>query len=353
MSRGRTMAGDAKNRAIGEDAPPSLEFVERSCSSALAGTCPGVDELCVLLETEPGTEQADLLGETEETLARRGNGGLGYVYAQVGIDANPCPGNCHFCDFALCNKADLARCEVPFDQVIHVSELFAEQGVHLLSVMSSAAYQFERYLELMSSIRATVGGGMALMANTRDLSRDEAVSLMQAGADCIYHAVRIGEGVITGFSEESRWQTLRNAQAAGLDVATAVGPLFQPVAQDGPYYQSKGAIAQRMLDVVACKPICSGVTRLHSVQGTKMEHVRPWPPERMRVFSGVYQLAARDTVPHGGFGSIRWVDAGLDPRQRGYTSDDDRLVKRVRKLREDLETDGWRVAPADFMYNNR
>ena len=161
--------------------------------------------------------------------------------------------------------------------------------------------------------------------------------------------MRIGEGVITGLDEKRRWNTLRNARKAGLNVATAVGPLYQPEKPGSPYRQTKGAIAERMLQVVEWEPICSGVTTLHAVPGTKMAHVKPWPKEVMRVFGGVFQLVVRDTVHHGGCGSIRWVDAGLDPRDRGYGSDDKRLRRRIRELHADLEVDGWQVAPADGM----
>ena len=334
---------------IGADEPPAPEEVERLCAKAIGGESPSFDEAVSLLEVQPGTDQARVLERAEELLSRRANGGLGYVYGQIGIDANPCPGNCHFCSFALCNRDDREVREASFDQVAHVSELFAREGVHLISVMSSAAYRFDRYLELIALIRATIGDDVAIMANTRDLAPSEAEALAQAGADCIYHAVRIGEGTITGLDEERRWETLRNARAAGLDVSTAVGPLYRSEPAGSPYFQPKGLIAKRMAQAVEWNPLCSGVTGLHAVPGTKMQHVAPWPNERMRVLAGVYQLIARDTVKHGGYRSIRWVDAGLDPRERGYGSHDERLVKRIRGLYADLEADGWRVAPADGM----
>ena len=334
---------------IGVDEPPALEEVERLCSKAIDGEVLTRDEIVSLLEIRPNSDQARVLGHAHELLAKRGNGGIGYIYGQIGIDANPCPGNCQFCSFALCNRDDREVREVPFEQIAHVSGLFADEGVHLISVMSSAAYRFDRYLELIALIRETIGGNVAIMANTRDLSPSEAEALAQAGANCIYHAVRIGEGTITGLDEERRWETLRNAREAGLDVASAIGPLYQPEPLGSPYRQAKGDIAKRMLQVVEWEPLCSGVTTLHAVAGTKMAHVQPWPREVMRVLGGVFQLVARDTVHHGGCQSIRWVDAGLDPRERGYGSGDERLRKRIRELHDGLEADGWRVAPADGM----
>lgn len=337
-----------ENSPIGTAEPPSLPQVEEICARALGGDDATGAEIAALLEVEPGTDQAHVLDRTQETLARRGNAGLGYVYAQIGIDANPCPGNCHFCSFAACNGLARERAEVPFDQILHVAELFARNGVHLISVMSSAAYRFERYLELTDLLRDAVGDNVALMANTRDLTSGEARALADAGADCLYHAIRLGEGVITGLDEARRWETLSNARAAGLAVSTAVGPLYQPV-PNSPYRQTKGQIAERIRQAIACKPICSGVTTLHAVAGTKMANVKPWPAGKLGVMGSVFQVAARDTIPHGGYRSIRWVDAGLDPRERGYASDDERLTSRIRELHRSLEADGWQVAPPDGM----
>jgi len=334
---------------IGIDAAPTLEQVDGICARVLEGGEATEDELASLLDVEPGTEQANVLDRAQETLARRGNGGLGYVYAQIGIDANPCPGNCHFCNFAACNGLVRGSAEMPFDQILHLCELFAQNGVHLISVMSSVAYRFERYLKLMELLRDAVGDDVALMANTRDLSPDEAQALADAGADCLYHAVRLGEGVITGLDEATRWETLANARAAGLAISTAVGPLYQPVSPDGPYYQTKKQIVERIMQAIALQPICSGVTSLRAVPGTKMAQVKPCPPEKMGVLGGVFQLAARDTIPHGGYRSIHWVDAGRDPRERGYASDDARLTRRIDEAYRELEADEWKVAPPGSM----
>ena len=331
---------------IGTGEPPAISDVENICTRVLEGGRASEDELVALLEIQPGSEQARVLADAEDVLVRRGNKGRGYVYGQIGIDANPCPGNCQFCSFARSNAQGRGRSEASFDQVLHASELFAANGVHLISIMSSAAYRFDRYLELIARVRAVIGDDVALMANTRDLTLDEARSLAEAGANSIYHAVRLGEGCITDLDEQTRWQTLRNARTAGMDVATAVGPLYQPVSPDSPYYQTKGDIVEHMIRAIECKPFCSGVTGLHAVPGTAMEHVRPWPDEKMRVIAGVFQLAARGTIPYGGCQSVRWVDAGLDPRERGYGSEDERLVKRIRSLYCDLEADGWNVTPA-------
>ena len=345
MSLAKVSAGTP----IGAGTAPSYDELAELCGRVIDGGEATREELRAVMEVEPGTPSARLLRETERALATLGNGGLGYIYAQIGLDANTCPGNCHFCDFAACNGKVRARAEVSVDLVLRCCDLFAREGVHLISLMTSAAYDFDRYLSVVERARAAVGDDVAIMANTRDISLDEAHGLKAAGADCLYHAVRMGEGVITGFDPAVRWQTLDNARDAGLAVATAVGPLYQSEGVDSPYYQTGEQVVDRIYRVLSYHPICSGVTGLHAIEGTKMAGVKPFERDKLRVIGGAFQLAARGSVPHGGCSSIPWVDAGLDPRARGFTSDDGRLRSRIAEARERLADDGWQLAPRDGM----
>lgn len=334
---------------IGTGAAPSIDELTELCQRILDGGEATREELRSALEIEPGTPQAKLLRETERTLAKRGNGGYGYIYTQIGLDATPCPGNCHFCDFAACNKMQRGRAEVPVDSILHSCELFAEGGAHLISLMTSAAYDFEKYLGVIERARAVVGDDIALMANTRDISLEEAQALRRAGADCLYHAIRLGEGVITGLDEDTRWRSLDNAVAAGLAVSTAAGPVYQSEGPDSPYYQTGEQIVDRMLRVLAYDNICSGVTSLHAVPGTKMENVKPLGKLKMQVVDGVFQLAARGTLPHGGCGSIPWIDAGVDPRARGFEDNDERIRESFAAARARLAQSGWKLASQGAM----
>ena len=334
---------------IGFGEAPGYDELEALCDRVLDGGEATREELRAVMEVQPDTPSAKLLRQTERALARRGNGGFGYIYAQIGLDANPCPGNCHFCDFAACNGKVRGSAEVPLDLVLHCCDLFAEEGVHLVSLMTSAAYDFDAYLAVVERARAAVGDDVAIMANTRDISFDDALNLKEAGADCIYHAVRLGEGTITGFDERARWESLDNARAAGLAVSTAVGPVYQSEGPLSPYRQTGEQIIERIYRVLAYDPICSGVTGLHAVEGTKMAHVKPFEQGKMRVIGGAFQLAARGAIPHGGCSSIPWVDAGLDPRARGFSSDDDRLRSRIAEARERLARDKWQLAPRGAM----
>ena len=334
---------------LGEGEVPSVEFVRTACENALAGKDVTAEELFSLLEIEPDSEQAKILWKTNVELARRGNKGFGYIYGQIGIDSNSCPGNCHYCNFALCNRPNQQKCEAKLEDILHTAKLFAENGVHLISLMSSAAYSFDKYLSLVADVRAAIGPDVAIMANTRDLSADDARALKDAGANNIYHAVRLGEGRITGLSEEKRWKTIENAYAAGLGVASSVEPVYKSQPKGSLYYQTKNEIIERMFQLEKLTLVCTGVAGLHAVAGTKMENVETFSRAKIMVISNVFQLLLKGKTEHGGARSIYWVDAGLDPRSRGYGIDDAHHIARIEEIKETLSNSGWKLAPADAM----
>ena len=156
--------------------------------------------------------------------------GRGYVYAQIGVDSTACPKNCRFCSFAAVNAPqdyDPANVEVPVGRIVHYAKLFDSEGVYLVSLMATAALDFDRYLDIVRAVRASVSDRMVIAANTGDLTLEQAQALKDAGANAAYHALRLGEGEWTGIAPVERRCTLRRLKAAGLDVMTGVEPVWQ------------------------------------------------------------------------------------------------------------------------------
>ena len=389
---------------------PTAEETTRICEIAKSGHTPAPEDLAKLLEIEPGTPQDEILNATANELVRRGNGGLGYVYAQIGLDAGPCAGNCHFCNFAACNFnnptnkdydnvlldcADLRgshctatsyggppsnsaqslstlslnetqhKTPMSLDDIAHFCRLFAENGVHLISLMASVSYPQKAYVKAIQVAREACGSGVYIMANASDLTLEETKDIKAAGADCIYHAVRLGEGVITDIPEDVRWNTLENALQAGLQISTAVEPLYQSqnlelggkadagknsakAVANSPtqiYTQTKRQIIERMLQILRYDLFCTGCVNLNAVRGTKMQDVKPWPTSKMRIIANTLHIATHGRVKHGGCCSIQWVDVGGDPRDRGYKETDEALIKQITRARNELLKNNWTLAP--------
>ena len=69
----------------------------------------------------------------------------------------------------------------------------------------------------------------------------------------------------------------------------------------------------------------------------------PYTEPHVQLVASIIRLACGVAVPLGGAGGIGWVDAGTDPRNRGYGDAPDHLRKQVQAKRKLLEQRGWTV----------
>ena len=354
---------------------------------AAAGERPTHGDVLHLLGFDAHSPEAAYVEVRAREMALRAANGRGFIYAQIGVDANPCPENCLFCSFAAVNteaggaddaagnsrnpgtgeeglkKARLSgesqggdrdgspngvsqggdrdgspECafwEVPLDRIVSYARLFDEEGVHLISLMATAGLPFSRYLEMVAAVRAVVSADMPIMANAADMTLEQALALKGAGAQAVYHAIRLGEGELTDISPARRRETNAAARKAGLALMTGVEPLW-----DGASHEE---IASRMEEVATLSPFCTGACSLIAAKGTEMENCIPATRALVRYVGAITRLVVGEGVPVGGAGGIAWVDAGCDPRARKLGLEPEWLRREVARARGLLEADEWHV----------
>ena len=313
--------------------------VDEQVKTLVDAACKGVqltaEQLVTLLDVAEGTPTTEYVREKADGLSRTACKGRGFIHAQIGLDRLPCPENCRFCLFAACNKR--AEDDGPFlvdlDDVIHAAKLFAAGGAHLISLMATASYPFAQ-LEKAVRLAHEAAPNVSLMVNAADMGIDQAKRLHEAGASVAYHALRLREGEITDIKPEARKATMRAIRDAGLQLMTGVEPLFTQA--------TSAEIAQIMCQIREFSPYCTGVCKL-----TKSNHANcslsSASLERVRYVACVLRLAVGLSVPVGCAGAVAWVDAGCDPRGRGYATNDETLRKKLVQARQDLERAGWVV----------
>lgn len=310
--------------------------------AAMAGNAPSRDDLLHLLSFNPRSPEAAYAVVRAREIAEQAGNGAGLVHAQIGVDAKPCPENCRFCAFAASNLDAGAGCftnesdEVPLERIVEAARNFDEAGVGLISLMATAGLPFERYLEMLRAVREAVSPDMPLLANTADFTLDQAHALKAAGAQAVYHARRIREGSVTDISPDTRLQTIRNAHEAGLALMTGVEPLWEGVDNE--------EIADRIVEIPGFAPYCVGACTLSAAKGTEMENEKPSSKAKARLVGALVRLAVGYAAPFGGSGGIVWVDAGTDPRARGYGHGREWILSQVGKARRSLQQDEWVVA---------
>ncbi len=317
----------------------SAKSVDEQVKTLVDAACKGVrltaEQLVTLLDVAEDTPTTEYVREKADGLSRTACKGRGFIYAQIGLDRLPCPENCRFCLFAACNKR--AEDDGPFlvdlDDVIHAAKLFAAGGAHLISLMATASYPFVQ-LEKAIRLAHEAAPNVALMVNAADMDIDQAKRLREAGASVAYHALRLREGEITDIQPATRRATMRAIRDAGLQLMTGVEPLFTQA--------TSAEIAQVMCQIREFSPYCTGACKL-----TKSDHANcslsSASLEQVRYVACVLRLAVGLSVPVGCAGAVAWVDAGCDPRGRGYATNDETLRKKLVQARQDLERAGWVV----------
>lgn len=310
--------------------------------AAAAGSAPSRDDVLHLLSFDPHSPEAAYAAVRAREITVKAGKGRGLVHAQIGVDAHPCPENCRFCTFAASSLDAEKGCatdesdEVPIERIVEAARHFDEAGVSLISLMATAGLPFERYLEMLRAVREAVSPDMPLLANAADFTLDQARELKAAGAQAVYHARRIREGQVTDISPETRLETIRNAREAGLALMTGVEPLWEGVADE--------EIADRIMEIPGFEPYCVGACTLSAAAGTEMEGETPSSKAKARLVGALVRLAVGANAPFGGSGGIVWVDAGTDPRARGYGHGREWILSQVAKAKRSLQQDEWTVA---------
>ncbi len=315
------------------------ERVEKIADDAARGKAPSRGDIVHLLKFDAYSPEAAYVCAVARAIGMRACEGRGRVYAQIGVDSTACPKNCRFCSFAAVNVGkgsyDAASVEVPIGRIVHYAKLFDAEQVDLVSLMATAALDFDRYLDMVRAVRVSVSDGMVIMANVGDLTLAQAQALKDAGANAAYHALRLGEGEWTDIAPIDRRRTIRHLKAAGLDLMTGVEPVWQGA--------DALALSERICDIPEFEPFCMGACGLTQVQGADVLGRKPPLKGFLRYVAACTRLACGESAPIGGIGGVRWVDAGCDPRNRGYGEDDAHLRRHIARAKRELELEGFAV----------
>lgn len=214
-----------------------------------------------LMQIPLHTSECYALMETANRMSRERFGGKGENHFHIGLNVEPCPLDCDFCSLAAKAGIFTGKTEFPIEQVISWSKQAEAQGADGLNLMTTGTYSFERLLEIGAILNQEVS--VPLIANTRDINHREGEALLEAGFIAAYHAVRLGEGVVTPLSREKRIQTLQVLRDVGLSWANCVEPV-------GPEHT-----AEELVDLMFLArdygAVYSGVMRRINFPGSPME----------------------------------------------------------------------------------
>lgn len=274
------------------------------------------DDIKMLYEVDPTTKESYYIQWAAQQMSLKAANGKAEVHAQIGLDASPCPMNCQFCSFAVCNGIRKERMEIDKQDVIEYAQAYEEAGANLILLLTTAAYKFEKLLEMAGTVREVISREMPLLVNTRDLTLEQSKQLKAVGVNGAYHAVRMGEGEFTKISPEKRLQTISNFKEAGFTLSTCVEPV-------GPEHTAE-ELTKKTRMCIEMDPVSGGVGRRTAVPGTKMYELGMLPYTRIAHMVAVYRLASGDkpilncsahsSVCANAGGNLGWAEVGTNPR---------------------------------------
>lgn len=178
-----------------------------------------------LLSIRTGSPEYYELISTADAESRLRFGGYGTIFAQIGIEASPCPANCGFCSLA----EDVFKKEnsfvLPVETAVKMAAELVRQCVDELFLMTTANFPKEDFIDYAKEIKKAIPSDMRFVANVGDFGPEYAEELKRAGFTGVYHIRRLGEGRDTQLAPEQRIKTLDAVKQAGLELYYCVEPI--------------------------------------------------------------------------------------------------------------------------------
>ncbi len=297
-----------------------IDIILDAKKRALNGEKLDRDSIIALLEIDPESHDAEILGMAAREVAESVTGNRASVWASIGVDYKKCAMNCDFCSFGQKWGLIDKESERSTEEVIELIEKFVTQGSRWVTLRTTQFYGFERLIQLIKDIRAEVPGNYEIVVNTGEFDEEKAKILAEAGAQVVYHTLRLREGTDTRFRPEERLETLRSVRTSPLNLAYLVEPIG--------IEHTNEEIADIFLKGMEHNAILSGAMARVPLEGTPLANHSQLSERRHAQIVAVTRLAAGRHAPdicvhpHSRL-AIEWganvvvVETGAIPRDTG------------------------------------
>lgn len=297
--------------------------VQRIIDASLAGEGFSQGELMYLFKVKPGSEEHEAMREARVLIGKRcveARGGTATMFAQIGVDSQPCPGNCFHCSYAArFNTRSPEEWFLTDEEVCDYAEDFVKRGANVITPMITAAYDFEHLIELIWMIRERVGMDMPIQMNMGDFDIKKAERMKEAGVTSIYHAVRMGEGYVNDIPLEQRFETYAAANAVGLKIGAGVENVT-------PQFTDKALARMFMRFRNEVRPQSCGCNSKRLVKGTAGFDQPDFPEDKMSIYQIAFSLLLSGVATFIG-GGMMYAEAGRNPRDWVEHTEVDGLIK--------------------------
>ncbi|WP_243454400.1 radical SAM protein [Desulfosporosinus fructosivorans] len=178
-----------------------------------------------LLNVDYNSDKFYELLATANFLSRTEYNNQGLVFAQIGINAEPCSANCKFCSMGQDHYSLPITGRRNIEEILSELDLLITNGINDFFLMTTADYPVNDFMDIAKVIRKRLPDSIKFVANIGDFDYKTARSLQKIGFTGVYHIHRLREGIDTSIKAETRINTLNAVRDAGLELYYCVEPI--------------------------------------------------------------------------------------------------------------------------------
>jgi len=247
------------------------------------GIAPSKEECIYLLSFPEASPEATLTRAIGNIISREKNDNKALIFGQIGLELFPCEADCKFCAFGKSHTSFTEKITLPEDVIRQKARDFTKDGdLYCLWLMTMATYDIDYFERAVRIAREEAPAQTLIYTNIGDTDYETFVRLKEAGADGVYHVVRLGEGVYTTIDPKKREETIENARRAGLALQDCVEPI-------GPEHTPE-ILAEHIFGAIEKNVDTIGAMRRTAVPGTQF--TSEISKLRLAQICGVIALAA-------------------------------------------------------------
>jgi biotin synthase len=111
------------------------------------------EEALSLIRTDVKSDEFYKLIGLSNQQSRKQFGDKGYVFAQIGMNAEPCSKNCGFCSLGSSHYSVEDRWQIGADEVIKGVQDLLKEGMNDFFLMTTADYPIKKFIEISTKVR--------------------------------------------------------------------------------------------------------------------------------------------------------------------------------------------------------
>ncbi len=242
------------------------------------------EEAEILLSISENSLEAALLCSIANRVSRKRFQNNALLLGQIGVDMEPCDGNCGFCFFAE-SHTSIEASVLPIEEILARCERFSKGGAQGVFLMTMHRFGFEWFRDLCAELKRAIPSNLEILANVGDITLAQLQELKEAGVSGAYHVCRLREGIDSCMEPSQRLSTIDRIIEAGLDWYNLCEPI-------GPEHTGRELVEQIWLGVERpCRQ--HGAMQRFPVPGSPLYHHGPISLARLGQIVAVIVLATQ------------------------------------------------------------